>query len=39
MIGSIPSMRVSIGSLELSDADRAAILGGNAAALYRLPAG
>jgi aminocarboxymuconate-semialdehyde decarboxylase len=37
MIGSIPSMRVSIGSLELSEADRAAILGENAAALYRLP--
>jgi aminocarboxymuconate-semialdehyde decarboxylase len=34
-IGSIPSMLSSIGALELSDAEKGAILGGNAAPLYR----
>ncbi|MGH2405307.1 MAG: amidohydrolase family protein [bacterium] len=35
-IGSIPSMLSSIRTLAISDADRAAILGGNAARLFRL---
>lgn len=35
-IGSIPSMLSAVRGLPLSDGDRARILGGNAAALYRL---
>jgi aminocarboxymuconate-semialdehyde decarboxylase len=35
-IGSIPGMLESLGSLDLSEADRAAVLGGNAARLYGL---
>jgi aminocarboxymuconate-semialdehyde decarboxylase len=37
MIGSIPSMLEAIGGLELSDEERAGILGGNAARLLGLP--
>lgn len=36
MIGSIPSMKAAVGGLELTDAEKAAIFGGNAAALLRL---
>ena len=35
-IGSIPMMKEALGTLNVSDADRAAILGGNAAKLYKL---
>jgi aminocarboxymuconate-semialdehyde decarboxylase len=35
-IGSIPSMKRALAALQVSDADRAAILGGNAAKLYHL---
>ena len=37
-IGSIPAMLAALRGLPVSDIDRAAILGGNAARLYRLPA-
>jgi aminocarboxymuconate-semialdehyde decarboxylase len=37
-IGSIPAMLAALRGLSVSDIDRAAILGGNAARLYRLPA-
>jgi aminocarboxymuconate-semialdehyde decarboxylase len=36
-IGSIPKMMESIGALEISDEDRAAIFGGNAVRLLQLP--
>ena len=35
-IGSIPSMMKALGEMQVSEADRAAIFGGNAAALYHL---
>jgi aminocarboxymuconate-semialdehyde decarboxylase len=35
-IGSIPKMKQMLQALKISDADRAAIMGGNAARLYRL---
>ena len=35
-IGSIPAMKAALMSLPVSDADRAAILGGNAARIYKL---
>lgn len=35
-IGSIPMMKEALGALNVSEADRAAILGGNAAKLYKL---
>lgn len=37
MIGSIPKMLSALGSLPVSDTDRAGILGGNAAHVYGLP--
>jgi aminocarboxymuconate-semialdehyde decarboxylase len=37
-IGSIPSMLTALRGLPIGDADRTAIMGGNAARLYRLPA-
>ena len=36
-IGSIPRMLKALQAIDVSDVDRAAILGGNAARLYRLP--
>ena len=36
-IGSIPSMMRALQAIDVSDTDRAAILGGNAARVYRLP--
>jgi aminocarboxymuconate-semialdehyde decarboxylase len=36
-IGSIPKMMKALRAMNVSDTDRAAILGGNAARLYRLP--
>ncbi len=35
-IGSIPAMQAALASIEVTDAERAAILGGNAARLYKL---
>jgi len=35
-IGSIPAMKKALGSLDISESDRAAILGGNAARVYGL---
>ncbi|MEQ1691193.1 MAG: amidohydrolase family protein, partial [Gemmatimonas sp.] len=36
-IGSIPSMKRALQAITVNDADRAAILGGNAARVYKLP--